>query len=309
MPKKFLSVNEYIDASFKRKLTYQYYYNKYFNLFMSAYKFKGITEEQQDFILRKFWADGKVAAFIVEGTKLKNDEAPTDVNQYPNGKIAFAPFAPTTFNIYDWPIKVNLIALRGAKFIPTKEQVVNKDVVIGYVQKNKKPVKEMVDFYLVRIVDVEMTINVQLSSHKAPWIIATTPENEEKLKKLWERIQNDDEAFYCSAEEIEAFKSLEGNKSYIIDKLFSYKQALENELLTYLGIDNLGIMEKKEHLVGDEINSNNAIIDDHSDSFLSCLEEFCDRIKKHLKYTEMEVEATSAPAQYEEEETGENDDE
>ena len=293
--KKIHSVAEWLQSgNIQRSLAYQFYLTKYFNLFMGAYKFKGITYQQQDFILRKLWAEGKISAFIVEGTKLPKEAVPSDVNEYPNGMIAFAPFAPFAFDIYDWPIQVNLIALRGAKFIPTKPQIVNKDVVIGYAQKSKKSVLSIVDFYLTKIVDTEMTIRVQLKSHKAPWLVATTPENEEKLKNHFKRIESDEEVLYLSADEVEALKVLSGGNVYIIDKLYQYKQALENELLTYLGIDNLGIMEKKEHLTNDEVASNNDLINDHSDNFLSCLETFCESIRKVFGY-EISVEATSSP--------------
>ena len=272
----------------------QFYRNKYFNLFMSAYKFKGIQPEQQDFLLRKFWELGCVAAFIVPGTKTSDELIMNSVNDYPAGVIAFTPFAPALFNIYDWPIKVNLIQLRGAKFIPTTMQVVNKDCVIGYAQRNKKPVWEMVEFYIDKIVDTELTINSQLRAHKVPYLIATTPENEATLKSLMRKIDNDDVEIYLSASEIEAIKTLQTGNAYIIDKLFQYKVALENELLTFLGIDNLGILEKKEHLVVDEANANDDLINDHSDNFLKSLEEFCERIKTYLGY-EISVEATSSP--------------
>ena len=279
---------------FERSLAYQFYLQKYFNLFMGAYKFNGITYEQGQYILKKFWAEGKISAFVVEGTKLGVDEVPKDVNQYPNGMIAFVPFAPFLFNIYDYPVQVNLINVRGAKFIPTTPQVVNKDVVIGYIQKSKKSVLSVVEFYIQKIVDVEMTIRVQLKSHKVPWLIATTPENESKMKALWDKINADDEALYLSPSEIESLKVLASGNAYIIDKLYSYKQALENELLTYLGIDNMGIMEKKEHLITDEVNSNNDLINDHSDNFLTCLKDFFERIREVLGI-EISVEATSSP--------------
>ena len=312
--KKIHSVAEWLQSgTIQRSLAYQFYLTKYFNLFMGAYKFKGITYQQQDYILRKLWAEGKICAFIVEGTELSDKEAPKNVNEYPNGMIAFVPFAPFMFDIYDFPIQVNLINVRGAKFIPTTPQIVGKDVVLGYAQKSKKSVLSIVDFYLTKIVDVEMTIRVQLKSHKAPWLVATTPENEEKLKNLFKRIESDEEVLYLSAQEVEALKVLTGGNAYIIDKLYQYKQALENELLTYLGIDNLGIMEKKEHLTNDEVASNNDLINDHSDNFLSCLQNFCKSIREVLGY-EISVEATSSPvvAGKEEEiseEEGENEDE
>jgi hypothetical protein len=298
-------------GSFERSLAYQFYLQKYYNLFMGAYKFNGITYEQGQYILKKFWAEGKISAFVVEGTKLSGDEVPTNVNEYPNGVIAFVPFAAFMFNIYDYPIQVNLINVRGAKFIPTKPMVVNEDVVIGYIQKSKKSVLSVVEFFIQKIVDVEMTIRVQLKSHKVPWLIATTPENESKMKALWDKINADDEVLYLSPSEIESLKILMGGNAYIIDKLYSYKQALENELLTYLGIDNMGIMEKKEHLITDEVNSNNDLINDHSDNFLTCMTDFFGRIKEVFGI-KISVEATSSPVsarnQTDEQEEEENDD-
>ncbi|MBR2651409.1 hypothetical protein IKD48_01130 [bacterium] len=295
MSKKTLTLASWkSNGSFQRSLAWQFYEQKYFNLFMGAYKFTGITEEQQNYILKKLYFDGKIASFIVEGTKLPEGEVPENTNEYPNGLIAFVPFAPFIFNIYDYPVKVNLVQSRGAQFIPTGPQVVQRDVVITYIQKNKRSVASMVEFYLQKIVDVEMTIKTNLKSLKTPWLIATTPENENKMKLLWEKINNDDEALYLSASEIEAIKVLTTGTQYNVDKLYQYKQALENELLTYLGIDNIGIMEKKEHLITDEVNSNNDLINDHSDNFLSCLQDWCKRIKDVFGY-DISVEATSSP--------------
>ena len=310
--KKVITTNSWSNStSYKRKATYEFYYHKYFNLFMNSYKFNGITREQQDYVLRKLWATGTIASFIVEGTKLPEGEAPTSVNEYPNGMIAFAPYAPSQFDIYDFPIKANLVRVRGATFIPDTIQVVNKDIVIGYAQRSKRSVASIVEFYVNKIVDVEMTIAVQLTSHKVPWLVATTPENEEKLKRLFQRIENDEEVLYISADEVEAIKSLQGGNTYIIDKLFDYVKALDNELLTYLGFNNLGSIEKEEHLVVDEVNANNEVISDNSDNFLNSMQEWCERIREVFGY-EMSVEATSSPVvkeqPQEDEEKGEEQD-
>lgn len=310
--KKYYSIASWLqNGCFERGLAYQFYLQKYYNLFMGAYSFESkeqkMTQAQQEYILKKLWAEGKIACFKVAGTELEEGEAPTNTNQYPKGLLAFVPFAPFMFDIYDYPIQVNLIQVRGAKFIPTAPQVVNKDVVIGYVQRSHKSVLSVVDFYLQKIVDVEMVIKVQLASHKAPWLIATTPENEHKLKALFERIMSDEFALYVSQEEVEALKTLQGGNQYIIDKLYQYKQALENELLTYLGIDNLGIIEKKEHMISDEVNSNNDLINDHSDNFLFCLEEFFGRIKDTFG-VEIKVKATSSPVSAQKETKEEEED-
>ena len=283
------------NGCWQRGLAYDFYIQKYFNLFMGAYKFNGITLEQQHYILKKLFFDGKISAFIVEGTRLPEGVAPSTTQEYPNGMIAFVPFAPFEFNIMDFPVKVNLIQVRGAQFIPATPQIVDRDVCICYIQRNKKPISQVVDFFVQKIVDVEMTIKNNLKALKTPFFIATTPENEDKMKRLWEKIDSDEGVLYLSPNEIEAIKVLATGTQYNVDKLFNYKQALENELLTYLGIDNLGILEKKEHMITDEVNSNNDLINDHSDNFLSVLKDWCERIKNVLGY-DISVEATSSPA-------------
>lgn len=266
--------------------------NKYYNLYMNSMKWNGLDERQVDFIMRKFWSIGSVCAFVPKDTKPIEGLSTATIDAYPNGLLAFTTFAPVRYDINDWPIVVQLIQSRGAKFIPATPQIVDKDVVIGYIQRNHKPVAFFVDYYVNKIVNVEMTIRTQLLAHKVPWILATTPENEAKVKKLFDRIANDEEVLYLSADEIEALKTLNSGNIYIIDKLYQYKMQIENELLTYLGIDNVGGVEKKEHLMVDEVNANNQIIKDSSDCFLDVLQEFCSKIKDILGH-DVSVEATS----------------
>lgn len=299
MKKSFNITTESTSGIYNRKEIFNIYMWKYFNLFMGAYRISNVSQDQEEFILRRFWSMGKIASFIVEGTKMPEGSELASVNSYPNGMIAFTDFAPVIYNIYDWPVVVNLIKTRGASFIPTERLNVNEQCVIGYCQKNKLPVKVIVEYYVSRIVDIEMTIRQQLISHKVPWLIATSPENEDKMKKLWDKIMCDDDALFLSAMEVDALKVLVGgNASYIIDKLYQQKQAYENELLTYLGIDNLGTMQKKEHLQLDEANSNNELINDFGDCFLDTMKAFFKRIRDYLGY-EIDIEAIARPVQSE----------
>lgn len=295
--KSFALITEETSGIFNRKKIYNLYMQKYYNLFMGAYKITGddISEDMQEFILRRFWSMGKLAGFIVAGTKPASKDEMANQNNYQNGMIAFTDFAPVQYNIYDWPVAVNLVKSRGASFIPSEILNVNEECVIGYCQKSKMPVKSIVEWYVSRIVDIEMTIKQQLLSHKVPWLVATSPENESKMKALFDKIMADDDVLYCSASEVESLKTLiGGNATYIIDKLYNQKQAYENELLTYLGIDNLGQMQKKEHFVVDEVNSNNELINDFGDCFLECVKSFFERIKTYLG-VDIKIEAIARP--------------
>ena len=95
--------------------------NKYYNIWMAKFKWSGLDEEiaeqQENFIMRKAWSDGLIAAFPIANTNT----------------MGFTTWAPYTFNMYDIPSEVNLINLRGvsSRIIPNTPQVVGKDVVIG----------------------------------------------------------------------------------------------------------------------------------------------------------------------------------
>lgn len=292
-----------IEYVLDRSSVEQAYLDKYYNLFMNSLKWNGIDDEQVDFIMRKLWATGQVGAFIIKGSKGSQD--------FPNGMIAFTSFAPTRYNIYDYPIEVTLVNNRGVDFIPTKPQKVNSEAVIGYAQRNKKGIALLVKYYIQKIVNIEMTIQINLIAQKCPWILGTTPESQNKMEEFWETLISDNPKLFTSIEEVEKAKALISGAPYTIDKLYNYKIAIENELREYLGLDNLGVSEKKEHLITEEIKSNDDITNRYSECILNPLEEFCERVKLYLGYNmsvklnrpDSDIEEVDSPNDKEEEDT------
>ena len=256
-----------------------YYILKYFNLFMNGYKFSNIDYQQKDFVLRKMWAMGRIACFrLANATK-----------SHPQGEIVFCPYAVSKLNIYDFPVEVNLIKLKNVSFIPTRSMKVDEDVVLGYAQRNKHSVLEMVMPLIEKIVDVEMTLRTALKSQKTPWLVGYEPESEEQKRIIKDNLDSDEPYLFMEMDNINSFKAIVSGANYNCDKLYNLKQCYENELKEYLGINNLGVNEKKEHLIGDEINVNQEIVESHGECFLDCLKEFCERIREVLGY-DIEVE-------------------
>lgn len=264
-----------IPSSKERENIRSFYINKYFNLFMNNYEWTNITNEQKWYIMKQFWAYGTIACFKVNFGK-------TDILQPSEMPICFCPYAPILYGVNDNPVRANLIQVRGAPFIPTDVQDVDKDIVIGYAQRNKKSVFSMVSFYIDKLTDIEMTIRTSLIAQKMPFLIKVSPENELRMKRLFENLVNDEIALYVGLDEENAIESLITGSNYVIDKLYDYKTAVENELKTFIGVDNIGSIEKKEHLQKDEANANNQEIQTSGDIFLDCFKEFCEKISKIL---------------------------
>ena len=266
MSKKMQDKNYRLGIPSRKEINFNYV-NKYFNMFMSRYEWEGdISEEAEYFIMKEFWSEGKIAAF----------------NSKVGDILAFAQFIPSTYNLYDYPVTATLINERGSQLVPNGIQKVDVDVVLGYAQKNHKSVYSMLEFFIRRIVDVEMTIRTNLISMKTPWLVATSGDDTATVKKLQNDLINDEDTLFIPFNDPNSVRALVSGAPYIIDKLYAYKQALENEILTYLGIDNLGAQEKKEHLITTEVEVNNDIIKQSGDAFLEMFQDFCKKIKEIL---------------------------
>lgn len=250
--------------------------NKYFNIWMNKYIIPELDYQQNNYIFRKLYADGTIAGFLIKET--------TGSEEYPNGMPVFCPYAVSTINLYDYPIDVTLVNTRGVNFIPATLQRVDKDVVIGWCQANKKPVKAIVEYYAERMAIVEEVIKINLNSHRVPWMLVTTPEDEKAVEELFDAVMSGEGAPHVPSDFAEKVKVLTSGTQFIIDKLYDYERALDDELRERLGSDNLGVKNKKEHLITAEIESNDELTQESGDVFFDEIQAWCERFTDTFGY-------------------------
>jgi len=268
------------------------YDEKYFNLFLNSRECTGMTREEAEYTLRKFWASGTLACF-----------------ELVDGVVAYAPYSPIDYNMYNFPIHVNIINEKGVKGIPTRMMKVGKDVVLGWALHSRAAIYKVVSNYLDRITDVEMAIRMNVKAHKIPLAIEVSEENESSAEELNRNIESDDYKFFIKSGGVDMLKAVSSGAPFILDKLHAYKVSLENELLTFLGINNIA-MEKKERLITDEAEGNNALIENYALMVDTPLEEFSNEIKRVFgvdvswarRKIEVEVEKEEQPEGSEEDE-------
>lgn len=240
--------------------------NKYYNLFRSNFETEGLTYREEQFIMNKLWANGTIAAFKIKHT----DDA------------GYANWTRETWDMYGEPETIRLVNEFSSPLIPSTAMTVDKDVVIGYIQSNRKSIREIVEYYIARIAQVEMVIRTNLEIHKLPFIIPVDDAVEkEKVADAVQRILNNELVLFVDGVNPNLFKAVATQAPYIIDKLQNYKKDLENDLLTYIGINNSG-SNKIEQLQLAEVNSNNEEINISDDDFNTNLKGFCDRMREVL---------------------------
>lgn len=243
-----------------------YLNNRYFDIFMSKYTIGNATEEENNFILRKFWSDGAVASF-----KLKTNEEVA--------VVGFSKFELNgLYNYLDAPTKARPMSAHDGGLFPKEFLNVGSDIILGYARYSKKPIRAAVGHIVDKIIALEKSFKRNLKALSIPFAAGATSENKFKLDAFFKKLDSDDDRLVFEfSDGIEKPFILLNGVQYNIDKFYAQIQAYNSEILTYLGINNLGSSEKKEHLITGEIDVNNQIIANEGDNVKNNISNFLQR--------------------------------
>ena len=273
------------NADIKKKIKF-YYMEKFFNKWMNKYEFTNLNYQQKHYLMKKLWSVGSVACSSIKSADnvLAGliDDGAVDMKE---NAILFTPWAfADRYNIYDFPTHARLINTRGVKLITKNALEMDKEVVIIYAQKNHKSVFSSIEAKIEELIDLEMKKRIALKAQAQPWLFAFSPEDWNQVKALQEQLEEDAPYAYAPFQEVDKVKSLTSGAPYIVDKIQNQIDFIEGTILTMLGVNNIGVGEKKEHLVVDEINANNEDIEQQSVSFESELEAGFKRVETCFNY-------------------------
>lgn len=269
----------------RRKIRF-FYLEKFFNKWMNKFDFIGLNYQQKHYIMKRFWAVGTVACSQIKSADPElaglMDDGSVDMGE---NALIFTPWTfANRYNIYDFPTHANLVNTRGVKFITPRILEIDKEVVIGFAQKNHKSVFSSIEAKLDELVDIEMKKRTSRKAQSQPWMFTFSPEDFEQAKVLQEQLEDDNPYLFVPFKDVDKVKGIISNAPYIVDKFEQDRQKVENDILTMLGVNNVGIGEKKEHLIVDEVNANNEDVEQQSYSFKSEVEDFFDRVNAAFGY-------------------------
>ena len=281
MPKTIIKLDRKSNRDIRKKIRF-FYVEKFFNKWMSKYLYPSLNYQQTHYIMKKFWSEGTIACSrISEANDVLAGLMKNGFIDMGSNELIFTPYAPSRrYNIYDFMTHVRLINVRGVKFITNKELEIDKDVVIIYAQKNHKSVWSSIEAKVEEIIDLEMKKRCALKSQIQPWLFTFSPEDRDNAKILQEQMDDDNPYLFAPFNDPTNVKGIVSGAPYIVDKIQAQIDGRVNEVLTMLGVNNIGVDEKKEHLIVDEVNANNEDINQQSYSFQSEIENGFARVKK-----------------------------
>lgn len=155
----------------------------------------------------------------------------------------------------------------------------DKCVIISN-NKLRIPTRDFIYFYTNKLYEAERTLDVNIKTCKTPFVFVCDEKSVLTFKQLFAKIDgNEPVIFPDKGLSTDNLQVLQTGVKFMGTEIQDYKHTVENELLTFLGLNNLPV-DKKERLITDEAEANNELIQSFCDIQLEARESACEEINK-----------------------------
>lgn len=152
------------------------------------------------------------------------------------------------------------------------------ECVIIENNKLRTPTKDFILFYVNKLTEAERTMDVNVKANKTPVVVLCDDKDVLSFKQIFRQVDGNAPAVFADRSlNLDNMVALDLKAKFLGKELMDYKKSVENELLTFLGINNIP-SDKKERLITDEANSNNQLIESFFDLQLEARQRACEEI-------------------------------
>lgn len=240
-------------------LTFKTIFDKYSLLAQTCFEWENLPEGlEQKHIERFLFNFGKAVFFKADGMSYMCLECGYAGNQ----------------NVYGEPLFFNAVGVGFNKRLSAD------DCVIIDNNPLRLATHDFLMFYVNKLTEAERTMDVNVKAVKTPVVFACDDKDVLSFKRLFQQVDGNTPAIFAdkglNLDNISVFKT---DAKFLCNDLMDYKKSVENELLTFLGFDNLAV-DKKERVNLSEANSNNQITETFAELQLMSRQRACDLINK-----------------------------
>lgn len=140
------------------------------------------------------------------------------------------------------------------------------------------PTMNAVRLFAIDLAEIKSVIRTNVLAQKTPYIFTANEKNIHTVKNLYNNIENHAPVIITDKSlELDTFDVHMTPAPFVADKLNTQKNAVWNEFVTFIGINNANL-EKRERMISDEATSNNEQIEASGNIMLKARLEACERI-------------------------------
>ena len=183
-------------------------------------------------------------------------------------------------NIYGLPTSINCFSygfssIRKIYTGLANEEARKSNCILVFNCQDRESTFSDMELFAYRMYKAERSSDININATKSPIVILANDKTKLSMVNAYAQYDGNQPVIVGKKGQFDLndISSIDTKAEFIADKLQDYKKAIWNELLTFLGINNLN--EKKERMVTDETNQNNEVINLNLQSFLIPRKEAC----------------------------------
>ena len=252
---------EFWESSRMNNQAFMIYYNRILELYTSEFEYENLPDTMDERYL-ELVLFGRGMGVIFKDENL--------------GMLGLSVMVNGGFNVYRIPVSRTAYAANGYT-----KQLTEKDSVIIYNNYIRTPSIEAAEYFAKKLYNIDRTIDVNVNAQKTP-ILITCPESQRMtLLNAYKQYEGNTPVIFADKDsDIKtSITSITTAAPYISDRLYTLKQQIWNEALTYAGISNVGA-EKKERMISNEVRFDMGDVLANRFSRLAAREQALDKVNK-----------------------------
>ena len=192
-------------------------------------------------------------------------------------------------NIYGLPTMIQCYSFEYNKTLPVYSGLKgqnNEGAILVLNNRRRRPTYETMQLFAYRLYEAEQTAFINIRAQKTPVLIICTDKQRLTMENMYKQYDGNTPVIFGDKNLFEGsvISSIKTEAPFIANDIIKYKQHIWNEVLTYLGINNIQV-EKAERLITSEANANNEVINMNLQVFLKTRQKACDEFNKRFNLT------------------------